>query len=134
MMRCPSMALRASTPELMLFSSRDPAASTLGRCSTSFAMFPSSWFTRLLLPPERAAGVQQASWRQARAGRRCMRTLEGRTGTMVQPAAKRLPRVAIIGGGIGGLAAAVALRQRGIEVDVFERSAKLEEVGAGLQV
>jgi salicylate hydroxylase len=43
-------------------------------------------------------------------------------------------RVAIIGGGIGGLAAAVALNQRGFEVRIFERSLKLEEVGAGLQV
>src|SRR5215475_3499638 len=43
-------------------------------------------------------------------------------------------RVVIIGGGIGGLAAAVALRQRGCEVAIHERSGKLEEVGAGLQV
>ena len=43
-------------------------------------------------------------------------------------------RVAIVGGGIGGLTAAVALHQRGFEVDVYERSPKLEEVGAGLQV
>jgi salicylate hydroxylase len=48
--------------------------------------------------------------------------------------AKRPLRVAIIGAGIGGLAAATALRQRGIEVEVFERSARLEEVGAGLQI
>jgi salicylate hydroxylase len=40
----------------------------------------------------------------------------------------------ISGGGIGGLAAAVALRQRGFEVEIYERSSKLEEVGAGLQV
>jgi 2-polyprenyl-6-methoxyphenol hydroxylase-like FAD-dependent oxidoreductase len=43
-------------------------------------------------------------------------------------------RVAIVGGGIGGLTAAVALHQRGFEVEVYERSSKLEEVGAGLQV
>jgi salicylate hydroxylase len=53
---------------------------------------------------------------------------------MEQRRAKRPPRVVIIGGGIGGLAAAVAVRQRGIEVNIYERSAKLEEVGAGLQV
>jgi len=38
----------------------------------------------------------------------------------------------IIGGGIGGLAAAVALKQVGIESVVFERSPELREVGAGL--
>ncbi|MEA2988127.1 MAG: hypothetical protein QOG83_838 [Alphaproteobacteria bacterium] len=48
--------------------------------------------------------------------------------------ADRPLRVIIIGGGIGGLTAAVALRQRGIEVEVHERSARLEEVGAGIQV
>jgi salicylate hydroxylase len=48
--------------------------------------------------------------------------------------AKRPLKVIIIGAGIGGLAAAVALRQRGLEVELFERSAKLEEVGAGLQI
>ncbi len=38
----------------------------------------------------------------------------------------------IIGGGIGGLAAAVALQQAGVEVEVFERAARIEEVGAGI--
>src|ERR1700683_4132070 len=33
-----------------------------------------------------------------------------------------------------GLPAACALRQRGIEVALYERSQKLEEVGAGLQI
>jgi FAD-dependent urate hydroxylase len=40
--------------------------------------------------------------------------------------------VAIIGGGIGGLAVAVALRQIGVRVRVFERAPELSEVGAGL--
>ena len=50
-----------------------------------------------------------------------------------QPAHRPL-KVAIVGAGIGGLAAAVALRQRGFEVEIFERSAELGEVGAGLQI
>src|SRR5580704_9916542 len=52
---------------------------------------------------------------------------------MQQPAHRPL-KVVIIGAGIGGLAAAIALRQRGIEVALYERSQKLEEVGAGLQI
>lgn len=38
-------------------------------------------------------------------------------------------RVAIVGGGIGGLAAADALVQRGIEVCVYEQAEPLAEVG-----
>ena len=53
---------------------------------------------------------------------------------MAQTDARRGKRIAVIGGGIGGLAAAVALDQRGFEVAIYERSNKLEEVGAGLQV
>jgi salicylate hydroxylase len=52
----------------------------------------------------------------------------------MQAKAKRPPRVIIIGAGIGGLAAACALRRRGFEVAIFERAEKLEEVGAGLQI
>ena len=38
----------------------------------------------------------------------------------------------IIGGGIGGIAAAIALRRAGIEATVFERAPELREVGSGL--
>jgi len=43
-----------------------------------------------------------------------------------------LVRVAIVGGGIGGLAAAVALRQNGLEAHVYEQAPQLKEVGAGV--
>jgi salicylate hydroxylase len=43
-------------------------------------------------------------------------------------------RVAVIGAGIGGLAAACALRQHGCEVALHERAEELGEVGAGLQL
>ena len=42
--------------------------------------------------------------------------------------------VAIIGGGIGGLTAAIAFAQRGAQVTVYEQAAALTEVGAGLQI
>src|SRR5258706_5994475 len=43
-------------------------------------------------------------------------------------------RALIIGGGIGGLTAAVALRRKGIEVEVYEKSPELREVGAGISL
>jgi salicylate hydroxylase len=42
--------------------------------------------------------------------------------------------VAVIGAGIGGLTAALALLQRGIDVQVYEQSNQLKEVGAGIQI
>ncbi|HEX8072099.1 MAG TPA: FAD-dependent monooxygenase [Pyrinomonadaceae bacterium] len=41
-------------------------------------------------------------------------------------------RVAIVGGGIGGLCAAIALRRAGVETSVYEQAEKLREVGAGI--
>jgi salicylate hydroxylase len=46
----------------------------------------------------------------------------------------RAPRIVIIGGGIGGLAAALALEQRGAEVIITEQSSQLSEIGAGLNL
>jgi len=43
-------------------------------------------------------------------------------------------RVAIVGGGLGGLAAALFLGKAGIEATVYEQSAELREVGAGIVV
>jgi 2-polyprenyl-6-methoxyphenol hydroxylase-like FAD-dependent oxidoreductase len=42
--------------------------------------------------------------------------------------------VAVIGGGIGGTAAALSLLQSGIDVHVYEQARELREVGAGIQV
>lgn len=42
--------------------------------------------------------------------------------------------VAIIGGGIGGLSAALALLQAGIDAHVYEQADALGEVGAGVQI
>jgi 2-polyprenyl-6-methoxyphenol hydroxylase-like FAD-dependent oxidoreductase len=42
--------------------------------------------------------------------------------------------VAVIGGGIGGTAAALSLLQSGFDVHVYEQARELREVGAGIQV
>jgi salicylate hydroxylase len=42
--------------------------------------------------------------------------------------------VAIVGGGIGGLAAALGLVRRGIDVEVYEQAPELRELGAGVQI
>ncbi|HEY1317023.1 MAG TPA: FAD-dependent monooxygenase [Gaiella sp.] len=43
-------------------------------------------------------------------------------------------RIAIVGGGIGGLTAALALVRRGVDVEVLEQAAAIEPVGASLQL
>jgi len=43
-------------------------------------------------------------------------------------------RVAIVGAGIGGLTAALALQKVGVKVDLYEQATELQEVGAGLTV
>ncbi|MGY5129142.1 FAD-dependent monooxygenase [Streptomyces nigrescens] len=42
--------------------------------------------------------------------------------------------IAVIGGGVGGLSAAIALRDKGHRVDVYEQTAELRAVGAGFGV
>jgi salicylate hydroxylase len=42
--------------------------------------------------------------------------------------------IGVIGGGIGGLAAALSLLRAGFDVHVYERAAMLREVGSGIQV
>lgn len=48
--------------------------------------------------------------------------------------ALRARPVTIVGGGIGGLTAALALAQRGARVTVLERAGQFREVGAGIQI
>ena len=40
----------------------------------------------------------------------------------------------VVGGGIGGMATALALSQTGFSVEMFEQSAEVGEIGAGLQL
>ena len=42
--------------------------------------------------------------------------------------------IGIIGGGIGGVATAVALHQVGIDAVVYERAPKLREAGVGMML
>jgi salicylate hydroxylase len=43
-------------------------------------------------------------------------------------------KIVIVGGGIGGLAAALALLKRGLDVEIHEQAGELKEVGAGIQI
>jgi 3-hydroxybenzoate 6-monooxygenase len=42
--------------------------------------------------------------------------------------------IVVAGGGIGGLAAALALARQGYSVKVLEQSAQIGEIGAGIQL
>jgi len=43
-----------------------------------------------------------------------------------------MPRVALVGGGLGGLTAAIALARVGFDAHIFEQADRLREVGAGI--
>src|SRR3954471_3042987 len=42
--------------------------------------------------------------------------------------------MAIVGAGMGGLAAAATLRQAGIEVQIYEQASRFARIGAGIQM
>jgi salicylate hydroxylase len=43
-------------------------------------------------------------------------------------------RISIVGGGIGGLTAALSLQHFGYSVSVFEQTKELREIGAGVTI
>ncbi|MET7772810.1 FAD-dependent monooxygenase [Nocardia sp. NPDC005366] len=45
-----------------------------------------------------------------------------------------MSKAVIVGGGIGGLATAIALSRRGWDIEVLERAARIEALGAGLSL
>jgi salicylate hydroxylase len=45
-----------------------------------------------------------------------------------------LPRISIVGGGVGGLSAALSLQHFGYRVSVFEQARELREIGAGVAI
>src|SRR6187549_1075678 len=44
------------------------------------------------------------------------------------------PNIAIVGAGMGGLAAAATLRRAGFEVNVYEQASRFARIGAGIQM
>ena len=44
------------------------------------------------------------------------------------------PKIAIIGAGMGGMAAAGTLRQAGLDVSVYEQAHQFGRIGAGIQM
>jgi salicylate hydroxylase len=46
----------------------------------------------------------------------------------------RALRVAVVGSGIGGLTAAIALQAKGFQVEVFDQASELSEIGAGVSL
>src|ERR1051325_6836164 len=45
-----------------------------------------------------------------------------------------MPSIAIVGAGVGGLAAAATLRQVGFDVAVYEQASRFARIGAGIQM
>ena len=46
----------------------------------------------------------------------------------------RKPKIVIVGAGLGGLTAGLALLRRGFEVELYEQAPSLREIGAGVQL
>lgn len=59
---------------------------------------------------------------------------EGATAPQLEPKPPHPDTVAVLGGGIGGLATALALAKHGIPAHVMERRAAFETEGAGIQI
>src|SRR6185437_3619115 len=72
-------------------------------------------------PPHRHAGGGNR--------RRARRAAAGGAGMSKRPLS-----IAIIGAGLGGMAAALSLRHAGFEVEVYEQAARFGEIGAGIQI
>src|ERR1044072_1176027 len=67
-------------------------------------------------------------------GSRCDQGVRLETEELTMPDLVRGPRIAIIGGGVGGLAAGACLHRAGLTATIYEQAPALTEVGAGLVV
>ena len=56
--------------------------------------------------------------------------LQGRGAAQIMPS----PKIAIVGAGMGGMAAAGTLRQAGIDVEIYEQAHQFARIGAGIQM
>lgn len=65
---------------------------------------------------------------------RDLQPVRSRTHQKTQGTGLHTLSIGIIGGGIGGVAAAVALHRAGIHATVYERAPELREVGAGMML
>src|SRR5580698_1769145 len=72
---------------------------------------------------------ERACLRHARCPKQWRFGMSGADGAQGKPL-----RVAVIGGGIGGITAALSLLRAGADVHVYERAKTLSEVGAGIQI
>src|SRR5699024_5413095 len=55
-------------------------------------------------------------------------------GRIIMTQKKKRHNIVIVGGGLGGLTAAAFLEKAGIDFQVYEQAARLEEVGAGINL
>src|SRR5215208_6241303 len=59
---------------------------------------------------------------------------QGRHREEVGRMARQPLSIAIVGAGMGGLAAAATLRQVGIDVQIYEQASRFARIGAGIQM
>ena len=83
-------------------------------------------------PPPRAASIHASSACPSLAGLVRL-SFPPTLAPLIKWGVSRDP-VIVVGAGIGGLSCALALRQRGIDVEVYEQAPELREIGAGVQI
>src|SRR5215475_11574534 len=77
------------------------------------------------------AAISTGSLRTSGTGGLCISVIGRETNYAARVAE---PEIAIVGAGIGGLAAAIALARKGVAAELFEQSPELATVGASLQL